>query len=150
MKKSSVKSPNLVDVMEVLSVKNAKKFEQSFNRPNLKYEIRPKDNSIHESIRSFIQTHYPTKSGIIYCASRRKCEEMSAKLDSMGISNAFYHAGLCKEDRHRVQRDWGSNKIQLIVATVAFGMGIDKADVRFVIHHSLPQSLEGYYQVSFA
>lgn len=102
--------------------------------------------SIYENIRSFIQMHYPRSCGIIYCSSRKSCEEMSDKMNNLGINADFYHAGLNKCDRTRIQKDWGTNKIQVIVATVAFGMGIDKPDVRFVIHQSIPHTLEGYYQ----
>ena len=146
MTRSRVFLINVVDVTEVLKISQAVKFQQSFNRNNLWYEIRHKDASIYSSIKSMIETHYPNESGIIYCGSRKACEEMSAKMESLGVSSAFYHAGLDKHDRSRIQQDWGCNKIQVIVATVAFGMGIDKPDVRFVIHFSLPQSLEGYYQ----
>lgn len=134
------------DVLNVLNMQNAERFQQSFNRANLRYEIRKKDSSVHENIKSFIATHYPGESGIVYCSSRRACEEMSAKLCSLSVSAAFYHAGLASEDRKRIQDEWQTNRVQVIVATVAFGMGIDKPDVRFVFHFSIPHSLEGYYQ----
>lgn len=135
-----------LDIMQVLQISNAQRFQQSFNRANLRYEIRPKTAAIHETIRAFIQTHYEGQSGIIYCSSRRNCEDMADKMIALGVSAAFYHAGLAKQDRSRVQQDWQCGKVQVIIATVAFGMGIDKPNVRFVIHHSLPNSLEGYYQ----
>ena len=100
-----------------------------------------------EDISSIINTHFPGQSGIIYCNSKRSCEEITEKLQiNYRLKVAFYHAGLDKSDRSRIQQEWILNKINIIVATVAFGMGIDKPDVRFVIHHSLPHSLEGYYQ----
>eukprot|EP00842_Homolaphlyctis_polyrhiza_P005313 jgi/Hompol1/5783/HPOL_002061-RA len=135
-----------MDIIEVLKIRNCVKFQQSFNRSNLRYEVRQKDKKIDDSIVEFIRTNYPTTSGIIYCLSRRACEETAAKLCARGIRAGFYHAGLDKEDRVRIQRDWANNTILIIVATIAFGMGIDKPDVRFVVHYSIPQSLEGYYQ----
>ncbi|KAJ2998576.1 ATP-dependent DNA helicase sgs1 [Globomyces sp. JEL0801] len=135
-----------VDVVQVLQMQGCLCFEQSFNRPNLRYEIRPKDKSIETSIVAFVKTHYPNQSGIIYCLSKKSCEDMANKLQKIGLKCAFYHAGLDKADRTRIQNEWAENKVLIIIATVAFGMGIDKPDVRFVVHHSLPQSLEGYYQ----
>ena len=120
-------------------------FKQSFNRPNLRYQVREKSKSIDDII-ALIKTQYAGKCGIIYCLSRKNCEEMSTKLTKQGINSAFYHAGLDSRDRNRIQMEWVSNSFQVIVATIAFGMGIDKSDVRFVIHSSLPNSLEGYYQ----
>lgn len=123
-------------------------FKQSFNRPNLRYYVYPKNlKSVHTDMVSFISSHYPNESGIIYCTSKKECEKMADTLRSkFGLSVYFYHAGLEKEDRCEIQRKWANNQIQIIVATIAFGMGIDKPDVRFVIHYSLPKSLEGYYQ----
>ncbi|KAI8899246.1 P-loop containing nucleoside triphosphate hydrolase protein [Globomyces pollinis-pini] len=135
-----------LDVVQVLQMQGCLCFEQSFNRPNLRYEIRPKDKSIETSIVAFVKTHYPNQSGIIYCLSKKSCEDMANKLQKIGLKCAFYHAGLDKADRTRIQNEWAENKVLIIIATVAFGMGIDKPDVRFVVHHSLPQSLEGYYQ----
>ncbi|KAH6589473.1 hypothetical protein BASA50_007165 [Batrachochytrium salamandrivorans] len=135
-----------MDIIQVLKINKCVRFQQSFNRSNLRYDVRPKDKQIDTDIVSFIKTFYPKASGIIYCSSRRACEETSAKLVRLGIQAAFYHAGLDKEDRSRIQTAWADNIIHIIVATIAFGMGIDKSDVRFVIHYSIPQSLEGYYQ----
>jgi RecQ family ATP-dependent DNA helicase len=137
---------NLVDILEVLQMRNCASFEMSFNRANLYYEIRPKTKMVVSDIVEFVQKYYPKSSGIVYCLSRKACESMCDDLQKAGLKCAFYHAGLHKTDRCRIQKDWGEDRIRIIVATVAFGMGIDKADVRFVIHHSLPQSLEGYYQ----
>ena len=123
-------------------------FKQSFNRTNLRYYVYPKNlKTVHRDMVSFISSHYPNESGIIYCTSKKECEKMADTLRStFGLSVYFYHAGLEKEDRCEIQRKWANNQIQIIVATIAFGMGIDKPDVRFVIHYSLPKSLEGYYQ----
>lgn len=140
---------NPADILHVLKMTNCPSFEQSFNRPNLRYEIRKKDRQIIESMVDFIKKKHPRQSGIVYCISKKGCEEMAAKLCKEGLRVAFYHAGLHKDDRAQIQDDWASNRVQIIIATVAFGMGIDKPDVRFVIHNNLPQSLEGYYQVLF-
>ncbi|KAI9000207.1 P-loop containing nucleoside triphosphate hydrolase protein [Gaertneriomyces semiglobifer] len=121
-------------------------FIQSFNRGNLYYEVRKKEKTVTEDIVSWIETRYPGQPGIIYCLSRRNCEDLTDKLKKLGLPVAFYHAGLEKEDRMRVQQQWASGAVNIIIATIAFGMGIDKSDVRFVIHYSIPQSLEGYYQ----
>jgi RecQ family ATP-dependent DNA helicase len=136
-----------VDILSVLKMENCSTFEQSFNRPNLVYKIYPKDKSITDNIAEFIKKNYNRQCGIVYCLSKKNCEEMCGQLQSRGLKVDFYHAGLHKEDRARIQNEWGSGATHIIVATVAFGMGIDKPDVRFVIHYSLPQSLEGYYQV---
>lgn len=135
-----------MDVQQVLKMRNCICFEQSFNRPNLFYEIRPKAKNIEDSIVTFVNSNYPADCGIIYCISKKNCETLTAKLKERGMKVEFYHAGLHKDDRAKIQKDWGMNKVKIIIATIAFGMGIDKPDVRFVIHHSIPQSLEGYYQ----
>ena len=135
-----------MDIIDCMQMKNCKEFAQSFNRSNLTYEIVPKTKQVVQDIVDFVNKYYKNASGIVYCLSRKSCEQMSSDLQQAGLRCAFYHAGLHKQDRSRIQDDWGTNKIQVIIATVAFGMGIDKPDVRFVIHHSLPQSLEGYYQ----
>jgi RecQ family ATP-dependent DNA helicase len=135
-----------LDILEVLKMQNCLQLEQSFNRPNLSYEIRPKTRQLDQEMVSFIKNNYPRQSGIVYCLSKKNCEETANRLQKHGLKAAFYHAGLHKSDRMRIQEKWATNQVQIIVATIAFGMGIDKADVRFVIHHGLPQSLEGYYQ----
>jgi RecQ family ATP-dependent DNA helicase len=136
-----------VDVKVNLRIPNCLEFAMSFNRPNLIYEVVPKTRSIDEDIVKMIRERWKGRSGIIYCTSKKKCEDCAETLSKdFNISAKYYHAGLEKEDRSRIQNEWASNQIQIIVATVAFGMGIDKPDVRFVIHYSLPQSIEGYYQ----
>ncbi|ORX44490.1 ATP-dependent DNA helicase [Piromyces finnis] len=135
------------DVISLLHIENCEIFLQSFNRANLYYEVRPKTKNIDEDIYAFISMNYQGQSGIIYCLSQRNCEELAMKLRSKyGLSADFYHAGLDESDRNKIQHLWSTNQIQIIVATIAFGMGIDKPDVRFVIHYSIPKSMEGYYQ----
>ena len=120
-------------------------FKSSFNRPNLYYEVRPKTNNIDRDIIKFIRAN-PGKSGIIYCLSRKKVEELAETLQVNGISARPYHAGMESVVRSETQDAFLMEKINVIVATIAFGMGIDKPDVRFVIHYDIPKSLEGYYQ----
>ncbi|XP_014553346.1 hypothetical protein COCVIDRAFT_108007 [Bipolaris victoriae FI3] len=134
------------DVVSNLGIQGCREFSQSFNRPNLSYEVLPKAKGIINSIADLIKERYVGKSGIIYCLSRKSCEQVAQKLSEMGIRAYHYHAGMDSADRSEVQRKWQKNEYHVIVATIAFGMGIDKADVRYVIHHSLPKSLEGYYQ----
>ncbi|GMK55565.1 hypothetical protein CspeluHIS016_0206210 [Cutaneotrichosporon spelunceum] len=135
------------DIKNVLGIHNCVQIQQSFNRPNLYYEVRPKQKKVMNEIASFIAVQPPGASGIIYCSSREKCEVLASELrTSHGIQAWHYHAGMSKGDRRKVQEGWQDHKFAVIVATIAFGMGIDKPDVRYVIHHSLPRSLEGYYQ----
>jgi bloom syndrome protein len=124
-----------------------KEFAQSFNRPNLHYEVRPKGKDVLGDIANFINSRYRGQCGIVYCMSRRLCEEVANQLTKVHhIVAQHYHAGVGKQDRERIQLNWQAGKFKVIVATIAFGMGIDKPDVRFVIHQTVPTSLEGYYQ----
>lgn len=133
------------DIKKSLGIVDAKEFKSSFNRPNLYYEVRPKTKDVDKDIIKFIK-HHSGKSGIIYCLSRKKVEELAAILQANDIKAAPYHAGLDSATRSRTQDDFLMERIDVIVATIAFGMGIDKPDVRFVIHYDIPKSLEGYYQ----
>ena len=133
------------DIKKNLGMTDAKEFKSSFNRPNLYYEVRPKTKDVDKDIIKFIKQH-PGKSGIIYCLSRKKVEELAAVLRANEIKAAAYHAGLDSATRTQTQDDFLMENIDVIVATIAFGMGIDKPDVRFVIHYDIPKSLEGYYQ----
>jgi ATP-dependent DNA helicase RecQ len=133
------------DIKKSLGIVDAQEFKSSFNRPNLYYEVRQKSNDIDKQIIMFIRQH-PEKSGIVYCLSRKKVEELAAVLQANDIKAAPYHAGLDSVTRSQTQDDFLMERIDIIVATIAFGMGIDKPDVRFVIHYDIPKSLEGYYQ----
>jgi len=132
------------DIMKNLGMTEATLFKSSFNRPNLFYEIRPKRDITKEIIK-YIKSN-PGKSGIIYCLSRKKVEEVAEALNLNGISALPYHAGLDPKVRADTQDRFLMEDAEVIVATIAFGMGIDKPDVRFVIHHDVPKSMEGYYQ----
>ena len=133
------------DIKKSLGILDAREFKSSFNRPNLYYEVRSKTKDVDKDIIRFIKQH-PGKSGIIYCLSRKKVEELAAILRANDIKAAAYHAGLDSPTRTQTQDDFLMENIDVIVATIAFGMGIDKPDVRFVIHYDIPKSLEGYYQ----
>lgn len=133
------------DIKKSLGITNALEFKSSFNRPNLYYEVRQKTKDIDKQIIKFIK-HNSGKSGIIYCISRKRVEELSAVLRANDIKALPYHAGLDSATRSQTQDDFLMERIDVIVATIAFGMGIDKPDVRFVIHYDIPKSLEGYYQ----
>lgn len=132
------------DIQKTLGMIDADVFKSSFNRPNLIYEVRPKRDVTREIIK-YIKNN-PGKSGIIYCLSRKKVEELAETLVINGIKAAPYHAGLESSVRSANQDKFLMEEVDVIVATIAFGMGIDKPDVRFVIHHDMPKSLEGYYQ----
>jgi ATP-dependent DNA helicase RecQ len=132
------------DIQKNLAMQSAKVFKSSFNRANLYYEVRSKQNVFREIIK-YVKGH-TGKSGIIYCLSRKKVEELAEVLKVNGIKALPYHAGLDAATRARTQDQFLMEDIDVIVATIAFGMGIDKPDVRFVIHHDIPKSLEGYYQ----
>ena len=133
-----------MDIQKNLGMVDATVFRSSFNRPNLYYELRPKHNVDHEIIR-FIKQH-EGKSGIIYCLSRKKVEELAELLMANGIKALAYHAGMDAQTRADNQDAFLHERVDVIVATIAFGMGIDKPDVRYVIHYDIPKSLEGYYQ----
>ena len=133
-----------MDIQKNLGMSDASVFKSSFNRPNLYYEIRPKHNVDHDIIRFIKQNE--GKSGIIYCLSRKKVEELTELLVANGIRALAYHAGMDAQTRAANQDDFLMERADVIVATIAFGMGIDKPDVRYVIHYDIPKSLEGYYQ----
>jgi ATP-dependent DNA helicase RecQ len=133
------------DILKNLDMPDATVFKASFNRPNLFYDIRPKTKNIESDIIRFIK-QYKGKSGVIYCLSRKKVEEIAQVLQVNGISAVPYHAGLDAKTRAKHQDMFLMEDVEVVVATIAFGMGIDKPDVRFVIHHDIPKSLESYYQ----
>ena len=133
------------DIIKCLEMKEPNIFMSSFNRPNLYYEVRKKDENIDKDIIKFIKAH-EGKTGIIYCMSRRKVELFAEVLKTNGIKAMAYHAGMESGIRAEAQDSFISEDIDVIVATIAFGMGIDKPDVRYVIHYDIPKSLESYYQ----
>ena len=133
------------DIKKNLEIQDAIEYKSSFNRPNLYYEVRSKTKETNKQIILFIKKH-AGKSGIIYCLSRKTVEELAAELKANDIKAAPYHAGLDSATRSQTQDDFLMERIDVIVATIAFGMGIDKPDVRFVFHYDIPKSLEGYYQ----
>ncbi|KAL5176217.1 ATP-dependent DNA helicase Q-like 4A [Glycine soja] len=134
------------DVVQALGLVNCIIFRQSFNRPNLWYSVVPKTKKCLEDIDKFIRVNHFDECGIIYCLSRMDCEKVAEKLQECGHKCAFYHGSMDPAQRASVQKQWSKDEINIICATVAFGMGINKPDVRFVIHHSLPKSIEGYHQ----
>ncbi|KAK4486255.1 hypothetical protein RD792_008925 [Penstemon davidsonii] len=140
------------DLMDMLHIPKCIKFVSSVNRPNLFYMVREKSSvgkSVIDGIAEYIQTSYPNnESGIVYCFSRKECEQVAKELRERGILADYYHADMDVHAREKVHMRWSSGKLQVIVGTVAFGMGINKPDVRFVIHHSLSKSMETYYQES--
>ncbi len=133
------------DILKTLGMVEASVFKSSFNRPNLYYEVRPKTKDVEKDIVKFIRQH-AGKSGIVYCLSRKKVEELAEFLQVNKVNARAYHAGMDALLRSQTQDDFLMERIDVIVATVAFGMGIDKPDVRYVIHYDIPKSLEGYYQ----
>ena len=133
------------DIVKNLNLKNYKIFQSSFNRPNLFYEIRKKDSSIDKQIISYIKAN-ETKSGIIYCMSRKKVDQLSELLQINNIKALPYHAGLDAKIRSLNQDHFLMQNCDVIVATIAFGMGIDKPDIRYVIHYDISKSIESYYQ----
>ncbi|MFT5617758.1 MAG: ATP-dependent DNA helicase RecQ [Arenicella sp.] len=132
------------DIVSQLGLGNPTEFISSFDRPNLSLSVKPGQKKIQQ-ILAFVQKR-PNQSGIVYCLSRKQTEQVSDKLNEAGISSGFYHAGMNAQDRARVQEWFIKDKVPIICATVAFGMGIDKSNVRWVIHHNLPKNIEGYYQ----
>ncbi|MCS3871569.1 ATP-dependent DNA helicase RecQ [Chryseobacterium ginsenosidimutans] len=132
------------DIIKQLNLQEPLVLISSFNRANIKYFVQPKLSVFHHIVQ-YLNEH-PNNSGIIYCLSRKGTEEMANKLKEKGINSAFYHAGISAMERSKVQEDFLKDKIQVMVATIAFGMGIDKSNVRFVIHSDLPKSIESYYQ----
>ncbi|KAL0013198.1 hypothetical protein SO802_000267 [Lithocarpus litseifolius] len=134
------------DVVQALGLVNCIVFRQSFNRPNLWYSVIPKTKKCVEDIDKFIKENHFDECGIIYCLSRMDCEKVAEKLQECGHKAAFYHGSMDPAQRAFTQKQWSKDEINIICATVAFGMGINKPDVRFVIHHSLPKSIEGYHQ----
>ena len=133
------------DILKSLDIQNAKTFKASFNRPNLYYEIRPKTKNVDADIIRFVKKN-EGKSGIVYCLSRKRVEELAQVLQVNGIKAVPYHAGLDPKTRVKHQDMFLMEDCDVVVATIAFGMGIDKPDVRFVIHHDMPKSIESYYQ----
>jgi ATP-dependent DNA helicase RecQ len=134
-----------LDIQKNLNMMEAGIFKSSFNRPNLYYEVRPKTENVNKDLIKFVKSHHG-KSGIIYCLSRKKVEEIAETLQVNGVKALPYHAGLDSQVRVANQDKFLMEEADVIVATIAFGMGIDKPDVRFVIHYDMPKSLEGYYQ----
>ncbi|KAK4758393.1 hypothetical protein SAY87_019694 [Trapa incisa] len=134
------------DVVRTLGLSNCIVFRQSFNRPNLSYSVIPKAKKCLEDIDKFIKENHFDECGIVYCLSRMDCEKVAEKLQEYGHKAAFYHGSMDTSERAYVQKQWSKDEINIICATVAFGMGINKPDVRFVIHHSIPKSIEGYHQ----
>jgi len=133
------------DIIKNLGIMDAKVFKASFNRPNLFYEVRPKTENVDADIIRFVKQN-TGKSGIIYCLSRKRVEELSQVLQVNGISAVPYHAGFDAKTRSKYQDMFLMEDVDVVVATIAFGMGIDKPDVRFVVHHDIPKSIESYYQ----
>lgn len=136
-----------MDIIKQLNMKNVIVYKQSFIRHNLSYKILPKTrDNIVPQMAKLIKTQYKDQSGLIYCLSRQDCEDVSANLINLGIVSSHFHAGLTSKIKEDVQNKWLNGEIQVIVATIAFGLGINKPNVRFVFHHSIPKSIEGYYQ----
>lgn len=136
------------DILLQLQIVNAQVFKQSFNRANLQYIVQPKTKSVLDEIVKKLKLEFLNKSGIIYCFSRNDTEDVASYLKKRGISAASYHAGLGDKKRLETYEHWMKNKIRIVCATIAFGMGVDKPDVRFVFHYSMPKSVEGYFQES--
>lgn len=137
------------DVINILKLRNVKTFIRSFNRPNIKYKVIQKEKAnVVDQISSLIKNQFFKQSGIVYCLSRDDCERVAEELKRNGVQAMPYHAGMSSKVRDTIQRQWMQDRFNVIVGTIAFGMGIDKPDVRFVIHNSIPKSVEGFYQES--
>ncbi|CAH1988579.1 unnamed protein product [Acanthoscelides obtectus] len=137
------------DVINTLKLTKVKRFIMSFNRPNIKYQVIPKTGKFATAeIIKLIRSKFYKKSGIIYCLARNDCDTIAEQLNRQGIMTRPYHAGMNDKIREAIQREWMQDRFYVIVATIAFGMGIDKPDVRFVIHNSIPKSVEAFYQES--
>jgi ATP-dependent DNA helicase RecQ len=132
------------DIKKQLGIQNAEEYVASFDRPNLTLEVRPGNNRLQQ-IRRFLQKN-KGESGIIYCLSRKTCESLASKIAAYGFDAAAYHAGLSHEERENVQEKFIKDDLKIVCATIAFGMGIDKSNVRFVLHYNMPKNIEGYYQ----
>ena len=132
------------DIIDRLGLDSAKNFVSSFDRPNIKYTILDKYNPFNQ-LKSFLKTK-KNQSGIVYCLSRKRVEKIAQKLRDAGFSAEAYHAGLTPKIRKQVQDDFLKDEIMIVVATVAFGMGIDKSNVRYVVHYDIPKNIESYYQ----
>lgn len=139
-------SEALQDIVTTLGLSDYVLLSQSFNRPNLRYKIIPKKRDTESNIIEFIQENYPNQTGIIYCIARAKTEEVAMKLRMQGLDARHFHAGVADNDKKRIQQQWQNDECKIIVATVAFGMGVDKANVRFVIHFDVPSSIDAYCQ----
>lgn len=136
------------DIVKHLRLANVKWVLGQFDRPNLNYTVLPKKNGTSDQIIALIKTKFPHDSGIIYCLSRNDCEVVADKLKNHQIEASAYHAGFKDTVRERIQKDWMNGRVKVVCATVAFGMGVDKANVRYVIHLNIPKSMDGYYQES--
>ncbi|KAI0290458.1 P-loop containing nucleoside triphosphate hydrolase protein [Russula brevipes] len=139
-------SEALQDIVTALGLSDYVLLSQSFNRPNLRYKVIPKKRDMETGIVQFIKEKYPNETGIIYCNARAKTEEVALRLRSHGLRTRHFHAGMDDADKKRIQQQWQNDECKIIVATVAFGMGVDKADVRFVIHYDVPESVDAYCQ----
>lgn len=139
------------DISKILELRTDKVFLQSFDRPNVRYQVRHKEligheNAVLSDLACFIAGQPSSCTGIVYCQTKAACDELAASLATLGLRTRPYHSGLTPKNRIEVQTKWMSGEVTVVCATVAFGMGIDKPDVRFVVHHSVPKSLEAYYQ----